>query len=185
MIGLKAFIPELSKALNISEIALYERQRALVRAGLLDHPGGRGPGSGVRLSPEAVAMMLIAVLVTDSLSETATAAKLLAKAKRGRGPAYKKFESSLGGADTFKAALINALSSDEIAKEISVVRVYRQDLVGCFFQDGRAGDATEFFSGKKGKHTALQVMAELDVREIRGLLRPLEKALHPRAKEAT
>lgn len=184
MIGLKAFIPRLSKALNISEIALYERQRALVRAGLLEHSGGRGPGSGVRLSAEAVAVMLIAVLATDSLSETEAATSVLAKAKRGRGPHTKKYQGSLGGAETFKDALAKALSSDEIASEVSVVRVYRESGVACFFQDGRDGDATEFFSGKKESRTALNVLADLNVHAIRHLFREAVEIRKSKGKDA-
>ena len=172
MTGLKAFIPQLSKALNISEIALYERQRALVRAGLLEHTGGRGPGSGVRLSAEAVAMILIAVLATDSLSETAAAARLLAMAKRQRGPAYKKLSRSLGGAETFKEALVNALSSDEVAAEVTVVRVYRYACVGCFLSSHTAS-ATDFYAQRKEPEqaSAMEVMADIQIREIRNLLK--------------
>jgi DNA-binding Lrp family transcriptional regulator len=184
MIGLKAFIPQLSKALNISETALYERQRALVRAGLLEHTGGRGPGSGVRLSAEAVAMMLIAVLATDSLSETEAATRLLAKAKRGRGPAYKKFERSLGDAQTFKDALVNALSSDEVASQTKMVRVYRQDCVGCFLTGHGDEVAAEFFSSKKAAPTELHVIAELSVPTMHNLLRQTEKTSKPKAKDA-
>lgn len=46
--------------------------------------GGRGPGSGVRLTAESLAMLLTAILATASLSEMGTATRLLARAKRSR-----------------------------------------------------------------------------------------------------
>lgn len=50
--------------------ALYERQRALVREGLLAAEAGRGPGSGVRATAPAVALLVLSVLATDRLSES-------------------------------------------------------------------------------------------------------------------
>src|SRR5215211_344378 len=70
MISLKAFLPVMSEQLGRSPAALYERQRALVRLGILSAPtNGRGPGSGVRATPETVLPILLSVLITDNLSE--------------------------------------------------------------------------------------------------------------------
>lgn len=173
MIGLKAFIPRLSKELNIPEIALYERQRALVRAGLLEHTGGRGPGSGVRLTAESFAMLLTAILATTSLSETGTATRLLAKAKRSRISAEEE-KGSLDGAQTFKDALVKAISSDAVASEVSILRVNRQNSVASFFHDEIAGRATQFLSGKKEVLTAFHELAELDIRAMRRVFSQLE-----------
>ena len=120
-LGLKWFIPQISEELGLTPDALYSRQRELVRAGLLKHIGLRGPGSGVRLTPENVAILLIAVLASDNVSEIIRPTRKLANAKRkGRG-------SSLGGAATFKTALVNALSDQSINDQISSVTVHRQD----------------------------------------------------------
>ena len=81
MIGLKAFLPKLSELVGVTPAALYERQRSLVHAGLLHGESGRGPGSGVRLTPNSVAMLLISLLATDSLSEVEERAKSVAKLK--------------------------------------------------------------------------------------------------------
>ena len=51
----------------------YERQRALVRANLLPQDKGRGPGSGVRATPETLTVLLLSVLATNSVSEVAHA----------------------------------------------------------------------------------------------------------------
>lgn len=167
MMGLKSFIPKLSKVLEISEIALYERQRALVRAGLLKNVEGRGPGSGVRLTTEALATLLIALLVTPNLSETAAATRLLLNAKRDRRDIedYKKVRDSLGGAETFKAALAHVLTSDE---EITVVRVYRGDGFAVFYlKEGRP-----HFSSNKKRHTSpLDEIAQIQIAPIRAVLK--------------
>jgi hypothetical protein len=68
--SLKGLTPALARFLGSTPAALYERQRALVRAGLLPLESGRGPGSGVLATAHAVALLVIAVLATDSLSET-------------------------------------------------------------------------------------------------------------------
>jgi hypothetical protein len=143
MNSLKAFIPVLSDMLRLRPDAVYERQRALVRAGLLENTEGRGPGSGVRLTPESVAMLLIAVMATDNLSETETMARTLGKARRSDGSK----SAALGGAKTFYAAVINALSDDGVAEEILFVRVHRTNLSAEFFL--KRGGITEFKSSKE------------------------------------
>jgi hypothetical protein len=70
MAGLKAFLPEMAKVLGTTADALYSRQRALIRLGVLKAVEGRGPGSGVALSAEAVAAIIIALMAADSLQET-------------------------------------------------------------------------------------------------------------------
>lgn len=70
MSSLKGYIPTLARLLSTTPAALYERQRALVRSGLLAQSDGRGPGSGVRATNGSIALLLITILATDSLSET-------------------------------------------------------------------------------------------------------------------
>ncbi len=79
--SLKAYAPLLAWRLGTTAAALYERQRALVRAGILEQSEGRGPGSGVRAAPYPVALLLVAVLTTDSLSETGEKVRSFATAK--------------------------------------------------------------------------------------------------------
>jgi hypothetical protein len=105
MASLKSFIPSLSRRLGVSPAALYERQRALVRLGVLHGKKGRGPGSGVKLSADAVAVLLASLLATDSLSEVADTIPLLAlKPVGGRCP--------ITNAATFGEALSYLLSSE-------------------------------------------------------------------------
>ena len=79
--SLKAYAPLLARRLDTTPAALYERQRALVRHGILEQSAGRGPGSGVQLGPYPVALLLVAVLATDSLSETPDKVRIFATAK--------------------------------------------------------------------------------------------------------
>lgn len=69
MPSLKSFLVAFSAATNISPVALYERQRALVRHGVLIPIAGRGPGSGVELSSYSVATLMIACAAAPSLSD--------------------------------------------------------------------------------------------------------------------
>jgi hypothetical protein len=80
-VSLKAYTPVLAWRLGTTPAALYERQRALVRDGILEQSDGRGPGSGVPLGPLPVALLLVAVLATDSLTETAEKVGIFAAAK--------------------------------------------------------------------------------------------------------
>jgi hypothetical protein len=117
--SLKALIPKLAGALGASPAALYERQRALVRAGLLHPLPGHGPGSGVRATPESVALLLIALLATSSLTETEeqTARIMNLKSATKRCP--------LTGKRTFSTALGSVLASEHLAKRVQSIGVER------------------------------------------------------------
>src|ERR1700730_4774158 len=91
MISLKAFGPVLAETLGTTPAAIYERQRALVRQGLLPAPVGRGRGNGLPASAGTVAMIIVAMMVTDNLSDTDDRVRRVASAeylgrrwKRGR-----------------------------------------------------------------------------------------------------
>lgn len=99
--------------------ALYWRQRELVRAGLLNLGDGRGPGSGVRTNAESVAMLLTALLATDSLAETGERTRKIAgltPADAGRCP--------LTGARSFHGALTSLLSRG-MARRVVAITVSR------------------------------------------------------------
>jgi hypothetical protein len=70
MASLKAFLPTLAPILATTPDALYSRQRALINLGLLATRKGRGPGSGVELSADSLAVLLIACLCSETLAET-------------------------------------------------------------------------------------------------------------------
>lgn len=145
--SLKSFIPPLAKAVGMTPAALYERQRALVRAGLLQAESGRGPGSGVRTTAQSVAMLLIALLATDSLSETAERTKLFARLK-----------CLPNAKTTFASALAALLTSNEEYGAVFVNRgwqtatiIYRSDPPAVAFGKPRA---------KHGIHVVAQIQGD-------------------------
>lgn len=79
--GLKAFSYRLAQDLGLSPDAVYERQRALVRAGLLTAGTGRGPRSGVRVTGRSVALLLLALLASDGIKNRAKRVAELSQAK--------------------------------------------------------------------------------------------------------
>jgi hypothetical protein len=123
--SLKDFSPTLAKVFNTNSIAVYERQRALVREGIFPEPmHGRSPG--LLATPDTVAMMLIAHLATDRLRDTNSRVKRFANAKyqrRGEG-------CPLTGAKTFQSALSAILGDDEKAHAVLSIEVARQRIVG-------------------------------------------------------
>jgi hypothetical protein len=136
MMSLKAFAPVLASALGTTPAAIYERQRALIRVHLLPAPIGRGRGNGLPASAETVALMLMAVMVTDNLSDTDDRVQKLANAKVDV-RAHKR-GCRLTGAPTFKAALAAILASEELSAAVTSVQVSRSDLYGTiYFERGR------------------------------------------------
>lgn len=69
MKSLKAFSATLAEILLVAPAALYERQRILVRDGVLESVAGRGPGSGVRLTADAVATVVISLMASETVAE--------------------------------------------------------------------------------------------------------------------
>lgn len=57
--------------------ALYERQRALARAGILFSEGNRGPGSGVRTTTGSVSCLLLGAVVAETLGSVADQVRVL------------------------------------------------------------------------------------------------------------
>ena len=94
--------------------ALYERQRALVRAGLIKAKPGRGRGTGVAATPHALAMLMISLVATGSLTETAKMTRVFANLKSVLGAC------PLTGKRTFGAALTAVLESSLIERVHSI-----------------------------------------------------------------
>ena len=112
MSSLKTFLYEIANNLQVSPASLYERQRELVRHGLLPVREGRGPGSGVPLTPGTLATFLIGLLGTDSLTDLAkhTAALCLARAQLVRSSKRSKhtLQSDLSDALVGKTGPLDA-----------------------------------------------------------------------------
>jgi hypothetical protein len=116
--GLKLYLPTLARMLGTTPAALYERQRALVRVGLLIPEKGRGPGSGVQIDAGgySVAWLLIAVLATDNLSETDQRVAEIARTAPRPSSGYRK---------TFVDALAEILTTLREAKSVTHVTIDR------------------------------------------------------------
>jgi hypothetical protein len=178
MIGsLKAYAPVLAARLGTTPAALYERQRTLVRDGILHHPGGRGPGSGIQLGPYPVALLLVAVLATDSLVETGEKVRILAKAKsladNGICP--------LTGEATFAEAIARVLDPTwDHWQGIVNVAVHRTDSAGVIsYSEGMRSGASSFAASKQRVQapTRLRVDATLTRDLIIAIRTDLKKAI--------
>ena len=67
-IGLKSFLPKVAARLQTSPGSLYEYQRRLVALRILKRHKGKGPGSGVRLTSENLAALILSQLFTENPS---------------------------------------------------------------------------------------------------------------------
>lgn len=170
MSSLKGFIPALARLLGSSPSALYERQRALVRAGLLtsESSQSRGPGSGVRATAPAVAMLLIAVLATDNLSETEERATAVASGElQANKPPFTHLPK-------FKDALAAILMQEGLCRQIEEVRVSRtagralvrfkktSKFSAAVFEFGIAGGAGVLIEASIGADILRQINHDLD-----------------------
>ena len=114
--SLKSCLPVLARVLGESDAALYERQRLLVREGLLESVAGHGPGTGVRATSESVAMLLIGMLSSVNWSESGPAARAIADTSA-------KPPCRLTGATRFADALAKILSNEALAARVNSIRV--------------------------------------------------------------
>jgi hypothetical protein len=179
MISLKAFAPALASILGTTPAAIYERQRALVRAKLLPTPIGRGRGNGLPATSETVAMLLIALMVTDNLSDTDDRVEKLAKAQVvGRGRLKgQKARCGLTGKRDFKSALISILRSKEQFPTYILVQVSRTNLTAKITYGARGPDEviqqTEFDGGSK-LSSGLVVEASLRLNVLETIIKTLQ-----------
>jgi hypothetical protein len=119
MEDLKSLIPQLAKLLGMTPAAIYERQRALVRAGLIEQRPGHGPGSGVLATPHSLAMLLISIAATGNLSEVEQQTKIVASLKS------RTKRCPLTGKATFASALTAVFESQEFRKRAAYFYVER------------------------------------------------------------
>lgn len=154
--SLKSIIPDLAPLFGMTPAALYERQRALVRAKLMKVESGRGPGSGVKATPQSIALLLISVLATDSLSEVESATKVLARLKCLDGPCGKT------GKKIFATALAALLASPELSAETFKIRVFRgENYVQIYFKDKTGSVTGSVFETRYNPISLLRIEASL------------------------
>jgi hypothetical protein len=152
--SLKGYTPALARLLGMTPAALYERQRALVRAGMLDPGEGRGPGSGVRTHEGSVALLMIAALATESLSETEERTREIASAS----PVGNEL-CPITLTKTFFEALASVLSMKDRSDAVLEISVSRTAaLAHISFQNGAR---TAEFAGSQSAEPGLRVVASL------------------------
>jgi hypothetical protein len=135
-----------------------------MRAGELDLIEGHGPGSGVPLDAHGIALLLIAVLATDSLAATENRVREIANARatdRSRPPFTKTF---LG---TLRDTLIGNEQPNWIDLAIAQprdVRFVTVSRTAAFAQIGfeGAGSPVLEFVGRKAGEPPLRITATLD-----------------------
>jgi hypothetical protein len=148
MISLNKFLPQISGFLNTTPAALYERQRQLVRLGILTAEKGHGPGSGVKLSADGVAALLIALLATDNLSDTNDQIRLFLDSRPNDQirlflDSRPLVKSAKIGAKTFREVLAAFLLSPKKMPDLEFIEVHRSMLLAQIW----------FMRGKKFSHT--------------------------------
>jgi hypothetical protein len=172
MIGLKTYLPEIAPLLGMSAEMAYERQRALVREGLLKPRPGRGPGSGVTADEDSLAVLLISILSHDLLIE-APVTKFYCELRSAQN------KCPITGARTFRKALSTLLANPALLEEheSGVVEVIRgsepQADVGFYY------DHTSTFVPEKKWKPEPELLASRVFRSVRiglvDLLLPLSK----------
>jgi hypothetical protein len=154
MFSLKAYIPTLAPFLNVSPDALYERQRALIRSGLLVPVEGRGPGSGVKVSVPAVSILILSVFATESLADIDSTVRRL-----GRARAEKK-SCPLTGSVEFGQALEIILAQANAARRISWVKVERPIQQATIVFDSKKRTISSSVFGEAGQKHGFQLTIE-------------------------
>ena len=175
MMSLKSFLPQISKIWGVSAAALYERQRALVRIGVLEAIEGRGPGSGVPLTAGNLAGLIIALALTENLSDTDARVDTLCKAAP-----RPQSRCPLTGATTFRRALASILESCEKADQVESVSVDRGELAAFIgYANGSEKLFSTFRSARKGSAhpDAISTRAIVPPRPIRLTAELLASAL--------
>lgn len=173
-ISLTSILPALAPILGMTPQALYERQRALIKMGLLPAPQGRGRRDGPVASPEHVALLVIAKLATDHQSDervrALASAQLTDTRKQGNTRKKALTEGCLWtGARTFHEAVAYLLSSQAPiqpwpkSEAHTGIDVDRSDMTArIFFQwTRRPGDGLSEFGHRDRARNRIKVNAEL------------------------
>jgi len=137
--SLQGCLPDIAEVLSVNRTTLYERQRALVREGLLVALPGHGRGSGVRATPESVAMLTIGMLASVGLADVGPLARSFSKA------ASLDAECPLTGAKTFHGALSRIFSTEALAERVNGITVQvNAGRAAIAFDGGNIGQDMDF-----------------------------------------
>jgi hypothetical protein len=167
MASLKGYIPKLADLLGMTPALLYERQRELVRSGLLARKPGHGPGSGVEATPLTVATLLIAATASNELSETTEKTRELSDVARRRGKGrFLEAVSELLGSPS-KAETVAAMT---ISRSYPHAKIFwRQDRALRVSSDG------DTFDVPRRTQPPVRIMVEVDGSVVSEIARDLAK----------
>jgi hypothetical protein len=172
MISLKNF--PLAECLDVTPDLVYERQRALTRAGHFSGAvEGKGPGSGVRATPHNVTQLLLSLLATDSLSDAVTKMLLLAGAKHRNG------KCPLTGETRFGRALEKILTTESLEEATRAIEVFRgreKASAKITFKTPQGRVAFSDFGLHDPKHREYEVIARLTGFGVLFITTELERA---------
>jgi hypothetical protein len=172
MASLKAFLPQLAKIVGKTADELYSRQRALTQIGVLKATEGRGPGSGVPLSGDAVAAIIIALMAADNLQQTtAMRVRRTCHAPPPKGGATGR----LSGAANFQAAVARILLAEEGNDLVSINREFYADVV-CG-KDTADELTTRFVISNSFRRPPFKHIVEMGPEHVRYVSRALRSAL--------
>jgi len=151
--ALKTVIPALAAALSAPESMLYERQRALVREGLLKSRPGHGRGSGVQATPDSIAMLVVGILASVGLSKAGPRARAMAGSKVGEalvdtgGPKECRFTGQV----RFVDALARILADEQLVARVRMIEVgVTRGWARIVYQPPRRATSDEsFFYGRR------------------------------------
>ncbi|MGY4193384.1 hypothetical protein [Bradyrhizobium sp. USDA 4520] len=144
-IGLKTFLPKLAQRLQTTPGSLYEYQRKLVALGVLKQRKGKGPGTGVRLTADNLAALLLAQLFTENPSLVDERVKWLCKSTPGS-------ECALTGAKSLRGAIAAILSmSGPDRRPLHQIVLYRDQLETTIRFQTPDGIANTFFDAGKNQ----------------------------------
>jgi len=155
--SLKSQIPRLARLMQTTPAALYERQRGLVRDGLLPSEEGRGPGSGVRTTPSSVALLILAALASENLRKSTSRAADLGNALPVDAP-----HCPLTRRTNFGTALLYLLGATGVAAAVIDIEVSRTAMRARIRYHDDAGEiAVSRFGVPEASEPALRVIAVL------------------------
>lgn len=167
VISLTSFLPNLVPDLGLTQAALYERQRALVRLGLLQKPTGRGRGSGSDATPHGIALVVLSVLATDNLSEMDERIAALARAPIDEW--HKRKICRLTRKTTFVNALAEVIRHPELAQRVRSVEVERQGVYATIYWEqsiSKKVELSRFNHYRSGERASIEVRAQLSGRAL-------------------
>lgn len=173
--ALASFIPLFADKLGVTQSSLYERQRALVRAGVMQSEGRRGPGSGVQTTAEAVAMLLISAMAGDSLSLAVDLTLVMVDAKS------TEQTCGLTKYPRFVDALASLLIMEGRASKVEELRIDRTKRTAAIQYREKGSQKVSEFGVPPATITGVQVAASISSDTFRAIAAQVRQAVDLKA----